>query len=66
MPRRLSLDDVTSSFDFMVITPGLILSEHSSLADARRGQTAAVEQGFSEAAIFKRTENGWQEHSLQK
>jgi hypothetical protein len=66
MPRRLSLDDVQSSFEYMVLTPGIILSEHSTLADARRAQTAAIEQGFSEPAIFKRTPAGWLEHSAQK
>jgi hypothetical protein len=54
------LEYVQSSSDYLVISEGVVLSEHSSVADARRGRTNAKSEGFAEAVIFKRTPNGWQ------
>jgi len=55
----MTLDFVQSSSEYLIIVPGIILSEHSNVADARRGQSDAAHEGFAEAVIFKRTPNGW-------
>ena len=60
------LEHVESSFDYLVIAPGLILSEHSSIADARRARIAAIGEGFSDVIILKRTPKGWELQSSGK
>src|SRR4051812_673742 len=49
-----------SDFDYVVVTPGLVLSEHSAAAEARRARIIAIEQGFSDAVIMTRTNAGWE------
>ena len=52
-------ESIDTKFDYMVVSPGLILSEHSSVADARRARTAALAEGFVEVSILGRTPKGW-------
>jgi hypothetical protein len=52
-------ESVDTKFDYVLTTPGLILSEHSSVADARRARNAAVVEGFLEVSILRRRPDGW-------
>jgi hypothetical protein len=52
-------ESVDTKSDYVIVVPGLILSEHSSVAEARRGRSAAVAEGFVEVSIMRRTPDGW-------
>jgi hypothetical protein len=57
------LSDVRRPFNYVVIVPGVILSQHQLLKAAFRGQAKAVSEGFTEAIIMERTPDGWKECS---
>ena len=51
-------DETDSPPPYVVLAPGVILSEHSTLAEARRARGKAVKEGFVDAVVLKRTEQG--------
>jgi hypothetical protein len=59
------LKDFRSDFNYLVVVPGLVLSEHSSVGEARRGRTTAIEEGFSDVTIMTRATEGWEPLAAQ-
>jgi hypothetical protein len=56
----IQFDKMDSASAFVVLIPNsLILSEHATLTDARRGRAKSVNQGFLDAVLMKRTARGW-------
>jgi hypothetical protein len=54
------LENFESAFNYLVVTPGLVLSEHPTIGEARRARNAAITEGFSEVIIMTRTAKGWE------
>ena len=56
----MPFNSLQSSHAFLVVVPGVVLSEHDTLAEARTAKAKAVKQGYEQPVILKRTPKGWQ------
>ena len=60
-PLLKMLNDVAPPNNFVVVVPGLILSQHQQLKTALRAKAKAISEGFTDAVIMQRNGDGWKE-----